>query len=390
LDKTRNVNEMTRIKQPLRKSRVAVSSTTATTIILMTALLAAVVVLPRPNHAFIITPNQSTTQHSLVTIETRRSRSRSSRIPFETRGQASRLYAGKGFGKKDKNKVDAGKGFGNKDKNSVDVEVEVEVGEKNEINNAIEDIITNNNNQEKTIASAGTGDPLREANGIRPSIHPTAINAIAESLKARAAQIIKKKSNNNSYDDDDDDDEKDYFRVTDTVGPLQVMVTAGQFASNAIQKRQEASVDTNDGMKMNNREEECVAGRVMGVIMRLDDLENELVERTMDVDWVAKYDEWSSFGVLEDESKFILKNENGKSEDDNDNDAMMKKVHEKIIDDPLFCMNRAECLLGIFIQEVEIPQFQKLNETAPDESKIDFLDTDRLEVIIPSSSISEE
>ncbi|OEU21395.1 hypothetical protein FRACYDRAFT_235019 [Fragilariopsis cylindrus CCMP1102] len=345
----RNVYEMTAIKHPLRKNRVAVSSTTATTIILMTALLAVVVVLPRPNHAF-ITPNQSTTQHSLVTIETRRIES--SRIPFEIRGQASRLHAGKkGSGKKGKNKVDAGKGFGNNDKNKIDVEVEVD--EKIEINNASEDIITINNNQEKT----SFGDPLREANGIRASIHPTAINAIAESLKARA-----------------------------------VMVTAGQFASNAIQKRQEASVDTNDGMKMNNREEECVAGRVMGVIMRLDDLENELVERTMDVDWVAKYDDWSSFGVLEDESKLILKNEseNGKSEDDNDKDVMMKKVHEKIIDDPLFCMNRAECLLAIFIQEVEFPQFQKLNETAPDESKIDFLDTDRLQVVIPSSSISEE
>jgi len=62
----------------------------------------------------------------------------------------------------------------------------------------------------------------------------------------------------------------------------------------------------------------------------------------------------------------------------------MNKVHAKIIDDPLFCMNRAECLLGIFLQEIEIPQFQKLNETAPDGSKIDFLDTDRFEVIIPS------
>ena len=385
----RNVYEMTAIKHPLRKNRVAVSSTTATTIILMTALLAVVVVLPIPNHGF-ITPNQSTTQHSLVTIGTRRIEI--SRIPFETRGQASRLYAGKkGSGKKGKNKVDAGKGFGNNDKNKVDVEVEVD--EKIEINNASEDIITINNNQEKTSEITGFGDPLREANGIRASIHPTAINAIAESLKARAVQIIKKKSDsNNDDDDDDDDDEMDYFRVTDTVGPLQVMVTAGQFASNAIQKRQEASVDTNDGMKMNNREEECVAGRVMGVIMRLDDLENELVERTMDVDWVAKYDEWPSFGVLEDESKLILKNEseNGKSEDNNDKDVMMKKVHEKIIDDPLFCMNRAECLLAIFIQEVEFPQFQKLNETAPDESKIDFLDTDRLEVVIPSSSISEE
>ena len=139
---------------------------------------------------------------------------------------------------------------------------------------------------------------------------------------------------------------------------------------------------------MNQSEEQTVAGRVMGVIMRLQDLEDELIERTMNVEWVAMYNEWSSFGVLEDECKH--KNNRDKNSDDDDDDVdddengIMNKVHEKIIDDPLFCMNRAECLLGIFLQEIEIPQFQKLNETAPDGSKIDFLDTDRFEVIIPS------
>jgi len=45
-------------------------------------------------------------------------------------------------------------------------------------------------------------------------------------------------------------------------------------------------------------------------------------------------------------------------------------------------MNRAECLLAIFLEEVEIPQLKKLNETVPDESKIDFLDDDRREVVL--------
>merc|ERR1712085_103592 len=123
-------------------------------------------------------------------------------------------------------------------------------------------------------------------------------------------------------------------------------MTAGQFASNAIQKRQEASEETNDGMKMNQSEEQTVAGRVMGVIMRLQDLEDELIERTMDVEWVAKYNEWSSFGVLEDECKY--KNNRDKNSDDDDDDddddvdvvdddddddanGIMNKVHEKII-----------------------------------------------------------
>jgi len=272
--------------------------------------------------------------------------------------------------------------------------------DKEKLNNVVEEIIIDDDTQhqqEMKSIDVGGGDLLRKATGIRPSIHPTSINAIAESLKARAVQTIEETSSgsnsrsgdtNNNDGDDYEKGEKNQFYVTDTIGPLEVMLTAGQFASNAIQKRQEASEETNDGMKMNQSEEQTVAGRVMGVIMRLQDLENELIERTMNVEWVAKYNEWSSFGVLEDECKYKNNRDKNSDDDDDDNDddanGMMNKVHEKIIDDPLFRMNRAECLLGIFLQEVEIPQFQKLNETAPDGSKIDFLDTDRFEVIIQS------
>ena len=215
------------------------------------------------------------------------------------------------------------------------------------------------------------GDPLREDNGVRPSIHPTAINAIAEALKARASQSISRKNQQ------PDDDEMMHFRTSDTVDPLMVMVTAGQFASDAIQKRQESSEE--DGMLLNQGEEQTLAGRVMGVIMRLDNLEAELAERTGDVGWVAQYNEWGSFGVLEGEKDTI----------DDDEEDRLKKVHAKILDDPLFCMNRAECLLAIFLQEVELPQLTKLNETVPDESKIDFLDEDRREVVLGSEDESK-
>lgn len=213
-----------------------------------------------------------------------------------------------------------------------------------------------------TAAKKKIGDPLREDNGVRPSIHPTTINAIAEALKARATQSLK--ADTTSQDEDD----MMHFRVTDTVEPLMVMVTAGQFASDAIQKRQESSEE--DGMLLTQGEEQTLAGRVMGVIMRLDDLEDELADRTTGVSWVGQYDEWSSFGVLEGESS--------------ENDDKLDKVHAKILDDPLFCMNRAECLLAIFLHNVEIPQLEKLNETVPDGSKIDFLDEDRREVVLGS------
>ena len=235
----------------------------------------------------------------------------------------------------------------------------------------IEDIVQSLMVEEKTASDAAAetssdkkkiGDPLREDNGVRPSIHPTAINAIAEALKARSTQSLKS-------DASTDDDDMMHFRVTDTVEPLMVMVTAGQFASDAIQKRQESSEE--DGMLLTQGEEQTLAGRIMGVIMRLDDLEDELTERTADVDWVGKYDEWGSFGVLEGESP--------------ENDDKVDAVNAKILDDPLFCMNRAECLLAIFLQNVEIPQLEKLKETVPDGSKIDFLDEDRREVVLGSN-----
>ena len=184
------------------------------------------------------------------------------------------------------------------------------------VNSMLEDVENANSNDDSpnTTESADKkriGDPLREDNGVRPSIHPTAINAIAEALKARASQSIKAKKKPKSNNDDDDDFM--HFRTSETVEPLMVMVTAGQFASDAIQKRQESSEE--DGMLLNQGEEQTLAGRVMGVIMRFDDLEAELAERTSGVDWVAKYDEWGSFGVLEDEQN---RDDNDSSDDDDD------------------------------------------------------------------------
>lgn len=238
------------------------------------------------------------------------------------------------------------------------------MAKENKSKTETDDVVSASNNTKKI------GDSLREDNGVRPSIHPATINAIAEALKARASQSVKARTKNL------DDDDIMHFRVTETVEPLMVMVTAGQFASDAIQKRQESSEE--DGMLLNQGEEQTLAGRIMGVIMRFDDLEAELAERTTEASWVGQYNEWGSFGVLEGEHEKL-----GDNDDDDDDDGL-EKLHQKILDDPLFCMNRAECLLAIFLQEVEIPQLKKVNETVPDGSKIDFLDEDRREVVLKS------
>lgn len=195
-------------------------------------------------------------------------------------------------------------------------------------------------------AADETGDPLRAATGVRPSIHPVTINALAEALRVRAQNDSSKP-----------------LRVGSGVEPLQVAVVAGKIASTAIEKRQEASKE--DGMTMNGQEEQTIAGRVIGVVMRFDDLEKQLRNKCEAVGWIRSYSEWGSFGILEDEES-----------------TKASKIDERVTADPLFAMNRAECLLAIFLDTVEAPTLQNQGEEVPGGSNIDFLDADRLEVLV--------
>lgn len=190
------------------------------------------------------------------------------------------------------------------------------------------------------------GDSVREGTGIRPSLHPLTINTIAEALKRRARQ---------------DEEEALVLRVSNaSVQPLQVAISAGKLAADAIQKRQ-ASSDA-DGMALTVAEQQTVAGRVVGVVLRLPELEAALRARCQAASWIAKYGEWNRFGLLPEES--------------------MVGVDERTRIDPLFAMNRAECLLALFMDQVEAPELSRKNVTVPDNSKVDFLDTDRLEVLL--------
>jgi len=195
------------------------------------------------------------------------------------------------------------------------------------------------------------GDPLREASGIRPSLHPLTINTIAELLKIRAKQ-----------------DASTPLRIVEgVVEPLQVALSASRIAAEAIQKRQETS--EGDGMKLTLAEQQTVAGRVVGVAMRLPELEAELHSKCREAAWIAKYGEWDSFGVLS-------------SSKEEEEDDIFAAVDDRIRMDPLFGMNRAECLLAIFLHQVEAPELAQKNTTVQDNSVVDFLDADRKEVLL--------
>lgn len=189
------------------------------------------------------------------------------------------------------------------------------------------------------------GDPLRAATGIRPSLHPLTINAIATVLQKRNQKESK-------------------LRVDETgVEALEVALVAGKIATEAIQKRQSQSEE--DDMQLTPEEGQTVAGRIVGVTMRLPELEKMLREKCDNAAWIAKYGEWTTFGVLEDESN-------------------IEAVGKQIKMDPLFAMNRAECLLALFLAKVEQPELEGKGAGVPDNSRIDFLDSDRQEVLLGS------
>jgi len=219
---------------------------------------------------------------------------------------------------------------------------------------------SNDDDEDERTEKKVAGDPLRAATGIRPSLHPLTINAIATVLRTRARN--------------DPDWPLEASREGRRVEPIQVALTAGRIAADAIGQRQ-ASCAKNDKvergeMTLRPEEEQTVAGRVVGVAMRLQELEIELYDACAAAPWIAKYGEWASFGILPDETG-----------DDDDDDA----VKRRILDDPLFAMNRAECLLALYLRTVEEPELRAKDVTVPGGSQVDFLDSERSEVLKASS-----
>ena len=221
---------------------------------------------------------------------------------------------------------------------------------------------SNNHDNEEDSSSTQSkktkGDSIRSKTGIRPSLHPTEINCIAEALMLRSSSS----------------QEVDIDIANTTTEPLQVAITAGSIAMNAIDKRNSDKDDTSEKFTM--EESQTISGRVVGVVMRMRELEELLVQKVKGVAWVKRYGEEESFGVLKSEC-----NEDEDGTNNNNKEELEKKVAETIKLNPLFRMNRAECLLCLFLDTVEKPKLDLLGEDVPGGSEVDFIDADRLEVL---------
>lgn len=228
-----------------------------------------------------------------------------------------------------------------------------------------------NNNNNKN----GKGDPFRQEK--RPSLHPLTINTVAEALKLRARNdnscipLQRRRPTNTTTGTSTASAETNQQQQQ----PLQVAIAASALAAEAIRKRQETSVQ--DDMLLTLEEQQIIAGRVVGIVMRLPDLEASLWTKCRTVSWIQKCDEWDSFGVLADESQQPTSSNN--STISNDIEAL---VDFRIASDPLFSLNRAECLLALFLDQIESPELARKNVTVADQSVIDFLDEDKSQVLL--------
>lgn len=220
-------------------------------------------------------------------------------------------------------------------------------------------------------------DPFRDSNKIRPSLHPITINILAQALKLRASSMLSKSRDIHSSNDLSSTPLTKEDEIVWSDQPLDIVMTVSTIAAKAIQQRQKTS--SIDQMTFTVEEQQAITGRVVGVMVRLKSLQHLLYTKCSNVAYVQKYNEWHSFGLLEPHNVSSNSETESKRIADDEMDVEQQRI---LCSDPLLLLNRAECLLALFIHTIEIPELQSKNCTVPDQSKIDFLDDDRQQVLM--------
>lgn len=246
--------------------------------------------------------------------------------------------------------------------------------------------------KEEQPSSRTQGDPLRAATGKRPSLHPVTINAISDAflLRSRAQKRLiefpdnldeKTPNTNNQIKSALSKPNINLLQKTPKydITPLDVAMAASKIATDALEKRRLATLrelekNENDDCSMLLKNDECqvIAGRIVGVITRFQEMEQLLIQRVKNVGWVEKYGEYDSFGLLQEECATDLSG---------NTNCINENLVDKIQNDALFRLNRAECVLALFLLNVEVPKLQQLGEEVAGGSQVDFIDQDRLEVL---------
>jgi hypothetical protein len=184
-------------------------------------------------------------------------------------------------------------------------------------------------------------DKVREETTPRKSLHPMTIDILAEVLRLRAQN----------------DTNSPMRFINDSIEGWEILAQATKLAETIVQPA------LGQG-ELDQEQASLIGGRVVAIVMRLEDLEWELLHRCKQESWITDETRWDSFGVLPDES-------------------CTRSLDERILEDAAFAIKRAERLLALFLLNLEGPGVRAAGDKLLDGSVVDFLEDDHYQIMTP-------
>ena len=196
----------------------------------------------------------------------------------------------------------------------------------------------------------------------RPSLHPITIDAIEEALRLRAQNMTTSP-----------------LRIINAQTEwFEVQYSAVKFSDRFMEKFQSKSskaAETGD-FQWTEEELQTMGGRIVGVLMRLDDLEWEWNHRVrtsplgqLDSPSMIPYEQWKTTLGLHP---------------DNVEQVCFRTVDMAILEEKEFARARAERMVALFLLNIEGPAIKASGNKFPGGSEVDFIDDLRqLELMMP-------
>lgn len=191
------------------------------------------------------------------------------------------------------------------------------------------------------------------------SLHPVTIDAIADAFRVRAQNITTSP-----------------LRLLDSnMEWFDVQYSIMKFAERFLEKCTKDNKN-NEEPKWTEEELQTIGGRIVGVLIRLDDLEWEWNHRV------------STSTLCKPESPDMIPYNQWKStlglHPDNVEQRCIKTLDMALLEENDFARTRAEKMLALFLLNIEGPGMKASGNKAPDDSEVDFIqDSTQLNLMMP-------
>jgi len=235
-------------------------------------------------------------------------------------------------------------------------------------------LITSNIWNSRTDASTGRKSASEKLHPTQKrDLHPPTLHAISQGLLIRAQNISNMPLR---------------FIEDGTMEPWEVTLTAGKIAQRCGEEFQKKTFGDSTLGEKEAEEMQVISGRIVAVLTRLEELEEELLKRCSrghDIITQKSFGEPGllfSLGVAENELKAWQTEENSL-------DAAAAAIDAACLFDEKLRDNRARSLLAMFLYELEGPGLRLNNVVLPC-MDVDFLSKDEWDVLFVPNERKEE